>query len=139
MLGEEEQKLVTDRLEGLASTVTLVMFTQETGCPYCAETRELVEQIARLSGKVRAEIWDFDRDSTQVARYGVDKTPAIAIVGSRDYGVRYYGIPSGYELAALLDDMIDVSKGDSGLSPDSRAQLAGLEQKLHVQVFTTPT
>ena len=139
MLDAKTQKSVAERLQTLAAPVRLVMFTQETECQYCAQTREMVEQLAGLSGNIKAEIWDFGRDKAQVQQYGVDKIPAIAVIGAKDYGVRYYGIPSGYEFGALLDDIFDVATGDSGLSADSRLQLAGLAQDVHLQVFTTPT
>ena len=139
LLGAREQKIVTDRFQNLASPVRLIMFTQETECQFCRDTRELVEQLASLSEKIKAEIYDFVLDEEPVARYGVDKIPAVAIIGAKDYGIRYYGIPSGYEFSALVDDIVDVSKGDSGLSAESRQALAGLTSDVHLQVFTTPT
>jgi alkyl hydroperoxide reductase subunit AhpF len=74
-----------------------------------------------------------------VAEYAVDKVPATAIRNGKDYGIRFYGLPAGYEFAALLDGILAVSKGDSGLQPESREKLAQLTQPLHLQVFTTPT
>lgn len=138
-LGPKEQQALNDRLALFQEPVRLVMFTQETECQYCAETRSLVEQLAALSDKIEAEVYDFVRDRDQAATYGIDKIPAVAVVGAKDYGVRYYGFPGGYEFGSLLDDMVDVSRGDSGLSPQSRTAVAGLSQDVHLQVFITPT
>ena len=139
LLGAREQKVVADRFQNLVGPVRLVMFTQEVECQFCRDTRELVEQLASLSDKIKAEIYNFVLDKEQVAQYGVNKIPAVAIVGAKDYGIRYYGIPSGYEFSALVDDIVDVSKDDSGLSAESRKALAGLTSDVHLQVFTTPT
>jgi glutaredoxin-like protein len=57
----------------------------------------------------------------------------------KDYGIRYYGIPAGYEFSTLINDIMMVSRGESGLSAETKAYLAGLTQPLHLQVFVTPT
>jgi alkyl hydroperoxide reductase subunit AhpF len=69
----------------------------------------------------------------------VDKIPATVIEGDQDYGIRYYGMITGYEFATLLQDLVDVSKRDSGLSPETKNRLKKVDQKIHLQVFTTPT
>ncbi len=125
--------------ENLVNPVRLVMFTQEIECEYCAETRQLVEEIAQLSPKITAEIYNFVTDKPKAEEYKVDKIPAIAIIGQKDYGIRFYGIPSGYEFSALLEDIVDVSRGESGLSEASKKALAGLTKPVHIQVFVTPT
>jgi alkyl hydroperoxide reductase subunit AhpF len=75
----------------------------------------------------------------EAVKYSIDRVPAIAVLGPLDYGIRFFGIPSGYEIMSLLDAILLVSKGDSGLTPDSRARLAGIESPLTLQVFVTPT
>ena len=125
--------------EGLVEPVRLVMFTQTTECQFCAETRQLVEEVAALSDKVVAEIYDFVTDEGKAKEYGVDKIPAIAIIGAKDYGVRYYGIPSGYEFTSLIEDIIDVSRGESGLRPETKEAVKAISEPVHLQVFVTPT
>jgi glutaredoxin-like protein len=119
--------------------VTLVMFTQTFECDYCRETRQLVEELAEITPRVKAEIYNFATDKEQVGKYNVDKIPGIAIVGERDYGVRFYGIPSGYEFTGLVETMIAVSRGESGLAEKTKQALADLKQPVHFQVFVTPT
>ncbi len=125
--------------ENLVNPVRLVMFTQELECEYCAETRQLVEEIAELSPKITAEIYNFITDKPKAEEYKVDKIPAIALIGQKDYGIRFYGIPSGYEFSTLLEDIVDVSRGESGLSEASKKALATLTKPIHIQVFVTPT
>ena len=50
-----------------------------------------------------------------------------------------YGLPSGYEFGALVDAILDVSSGDSGLSAPTREALAAVSGPVHLQVFSTPT
>ncbi len=128
----------------LVNPVKLLMFTQTFECQFCAETRQIVEEVAALSDKITAEIYNFVVDKAVAESYGVDKIPAIAILrveGDRekDYGIRFYGIPSGYEFTSLIEDILDVSKGESGLQPKTKKAVAELTEPVHIQVFVTPT
>ncbi len=139
LLGDREREIVKGKLVDLAGPVRLVMFTQEIECEYCRDTRDMVQQVADLADQVTAEIYNFVTDKEKAEELGVDKIPAIAVIGAQDYGVRFYGIPGGYEFAALLEAISDVAAGDSGLAPETRQFLADLPEDVHLQVFTTPT
>jgi glutaredoxin-like protein len=140
LLEDKDREAVTTLFqEGLVNPVKLVNFTQALECEYCAETRQLAEEIAALSDKIELEVYNFAVDKERVEEYGVDKIPAIAIVGQKDYGVRFYGLPSGYEFSSLIEDIIDVSAGEVELLPATKETLAGITEPLHFQVFVTPT
>jgi glutaredoxin-like protein len=140
LLQDKDKEAVETRFqEELVNPVKLVNFTQALECQFCAETRQLVEEVAALSDKIEAKVYHFAIDKEKVEEYEVDKIPAIAILGEKDYGVRYYGIPSGYEFSSLLEDIIDISKGEVELLPATREALAGITEPLHFQVFVTPT
>jgi len=144
LLNAKVQADVRKALEGMTTPVKLVMFTQAAQaleCEMCAETRALVEEVAALApaDKLTVEVKDFLVDTAAVETYKIDKIPAIAIVGAKDYGIRFYGIPAGYEFSSLMDDIVTVSKGESGLAPATKAAVAKINQPVHIQVFTTPT
>ncbi len=139
LLNEEIRQEVSRFLEDLPGPVRLVMFTQEFECEYCAETRQLVEEIADLSPRITAEIYDFQADRAKAEELGVDKIPAIAVIGAQDYGVRFYGIPSGYEFSSLLHTTRSVAAGKPDLSDATLKVLGGLTKPVHIQVFVTPT
>ena len=143
LLKEEDRQHLLAEFEGLQHPVKLLMFSQEMECQYCRETRSIAEEIAALSPKITLEVYDFTADHTVAEQYGVDKIPAMAMLRDgepvKDYGIRYYGLPSGYEFASLIEDIMMISRGDSGLSEETRAQLGDLTQPLHLQVFVTPT
>jgi glutaredoxin-like protein len=128
----------------LVNPVKLVMFTQTIECQFCAETRQIVEEVAALSDKIEPVIYNFVTDKSAAESYGIDKIPAIALLGAKDgkeqdYGIRFYGIPSGYEFATVVEDLIAVSRGESGVKPATQKALAGLTEPFHIQVFVTPT
>lgn len=123
----------------LVNEVRLVVFTQEVPCAFCKETVEVVQELSGISPKVKVEVYDFIRDQMRAKELRIDKIPAIAVIGAEDYGVRFYGIPTGYEFSSLVGAIIDVSKGDSGLSQKTRAALKAVDNSVHIQVFVTPT
>ena len=140
LIPEAHKRHLQDELAGkLVNPVRLVVFTQEYECPYCAQTRSLIEELAGLSDKIGVEVYDFVADSEKVKAYGVDKVPAIAIVGGKDYGVRFYGLPYGYEFGTLLEGVIAVSRGGADLSEEVREKLKGVRVPVHIQVFVTLT
>ena len=139
LLDEETVGHVKQQLADLAGPARLVMFTQELECEYCKETRQLVEEIAQISDQLTAEIYDFVIDREKAEEYGIDKIPAIAVIGVEDYGVRFYGIPSGYEFTSLLQAIKTVSSGHPPLAEGTLEFLCGLEKPVHIQVFVTPT
>ena len=139
LLRDSDVEEIRERLEGMSEPVKLIHFTQELNLEYGREARLLLEELIQVSGRLTLETYNFLVDKEKVAEYAVDKVPATVIRNGTDYGIRFYGLPAGYEFAALLDGILAVSKGDSGLKPESRAKLAELTQPLHLQVFTTPT
>ncbi len=139
VLKDDDKEQVRRQLEALVNPVKLVMFTQTIECEFCADTRALVEEVASLSDSVEAVIYNFVTDKDRADDYGVDKIPAIAVIGDKDYGVRFYGIPAGYEFASLIEAMKTVSSGQSGLSETTKEALAQVDEPVHLQVFVTPT
>jgi glutaredoxin-like protein len=123
----------------LDNEVKIVVFSQEFECEFCKDTRELAEELAQTSPKLKAVALDFSKDMEKAKEFNVDKIPAIALVGKRDYGIRFYGIPTGYEFAALIEDIVDVSTGKTKLSPQTKDKLQKINKTIHIQVFVTPT
>lgn len=139
LLREEDAAEIRRRLSGLTAPVKIIHFTQELNLEYGREAREVLEELAGLSDNLSLEVYDFLIDKEKVSEYSVDKAPATVIRNGKDYGIRYYGIPAGYEFSTVLDAILDVSKGESGLGDESREKLAGLNQPVHLEVFVTPT
>jgi alkyl hydroperoxide reductase subunit AhpF len=123
----------------LASPVRLVAFAQAAD-PVSEEVSELVEELAGLDPRLEAERRSFVQDAARVAQLGIERIPAIAVLGAaKDHGIRFYGLPSGYEFGSLIATILDVSAGESGLANDTRRALAALEHDVRVHVFSTPT
>jgi len=139
LLDEKIKQEVQNALGELPNPVRLVMFTQEFECQFCRETRQLVEEVAELHDQISAEIYNLMLDKEEAEAYGIDKIPAVAVIGEKDYGIRFFGIPSGYEFSSLIESIRLVSSGKPDLSPDGLALAQKIDQPVHLQVFVTPT
>jgi len=136
---DKKELLRADFKEKLVDPVKIVMFTQELECQYCSQTRRIVQELAPLNDKITVEVFDFVADAAKAKEYGIDKIPAIAIIGKRDYGVRMYGIPYGYELQTLIEAIVNVSRGKTDLSENTKNILKEVKNPVHIQVFVTLT
>jgi glutaredoxin-like protein len=136
---EHREHLRMELNEKLEKPVKIIMFTQEVECQFCMQTRQLINELAVLNDKIKIEIYDFLKDSEKAKEYGVDKVPAIVIVSEKDYGIRFYGIPYGYELQTLLEAVINVSRGRTDVSEETRKRLREIKTPVHIQVFVTLT
>lgn len=146
ILTNKDRQEVGGRLAEMENPVRLVFFTQQLAdCQYCVPTEELLTEVCALSDKLMLEKYNIVTDSAVAQMYNIDKIPATAVVGENerdetvDYSIRFFGIPSGYEFLSLLDAILMVSEGDSGLSPESREALQKLTKPMHIQVFVTPS
>ena len=139
LLPDKVRQQVEDGFADLKEPVKLKVFTQEFECPTCGENHNLINEVAEISEKVSIEVYDFVEDKEEVEAYRIDKIPATVVEGKEDYGIRFYGVPNGYEFTTLIKAIRMVSQGDSMLSPKTREQLKSLSKPAHIQVLITPT
>lgn len=139
ILTDRDRTAVTDELAKLAGPVKLVVFSSQLGSESCVETERLMREVAECSDRVSVEVLNLHIDRDRAATYGVERVPAIVVEGTRDYGIRFFGLPGGYEFSNLIDAMLVASSGAPQLSPETLERLRGLTTPLHIQVFATPT
>ena len=113
-------------LANVAAPVKLVFFTQTFGCETCLPARQVVDRVAALSDQISVEEFNLVLDTDQVEAYGIRRVPALAVVGDADAGIRFYGVPDGHELVSLVESIVLVASGDSGLSDESQALIAAV-------------
>ncbi|HEY9088063.1 MAG TPA: thioredoxin family protein [Anaerolineaceae bacterium] len=144
ILDEGILKQVQEVFAELNGEVRVVFFRSKENCDYCNETQQLLEEVISLSEKLSIEVFDIADDAAVAAQYGIDKTPAFVLAAKdgdqiTDFGVRFSGIPAGHEFTSLINDLLIVSRRDSGLAPQTRSYLDELTEPLLLQVFVTPT
>ena len=94
-LTDQDKEQIRSIFEAMTGKVQLIHFTQELDCQYCSETKKLLEELSKLSEKINLSILNFHIDKEMADKFKVDKVPATVVMGDYDFGIRYYGIPSG--------------------------------------------
>ena len=186
VIADKDRPTVRDVLDReLVSDVDLVLFVRGRSQSFedgqmdglsSRETRELLNELVKLSERLHLTVHDVNIDPATATRYNVNavptviirkhassaqqhpdsddsqsddgevvaETPSVLAVGAgvpspeRDANVRFVGLPGGYEFSTLLADIVDVSRGRTGLSADTVAAVRAIETPVHLQVFVTP-
>ena len=141
LLNERDQAAVRKEFERLTGPVKLVVFSQElAAAELCRQNEELVREVAELAPELlTVEVLNLAIDRERAEAYGIERVPAIVVEGARDYGLRFLGIPAGYEFSNLIDSIIIASTGAGALSEETQRALAELTDDVDIKVFSTPT
>ena len=136
----DEELKVRELLAGLERPVELLVAHGPEATPspgardvdFGAETERIVRELAALSEQVTCRV--------EQEPVGFDRYPAVAVLPEGDdVGLRYYGLPWGYELGSLIGALLEAGRRESSLKPDSLERLAALDRDLALDVFVTPT
>lgn len=138
-LQPRDEAAVRKEFERVGGPVRLTVFATELGGEQNTQTVALIREVAALSDQLSVTVLNPHIDREQAAAYGIDGAPAVVVEGAQDYGIRFLGIPAGYEFSNLIDSIIAVSTGEAGLSDETKAALAGLTEDVTIKVFATPT
>ncbi len=114
----------------------------KSNCQYCDEVKQLSDELAGISGgRVLAEHYVIEEAQELAERLKVKRAPATVVTDARgELSMKFYGIPSGHEFGALLEDLADAAGGDiPELSAETVQFLQKLERPVHLQVFVTPS
>jgi alkyl hydroperoxide reductase subunit AhpF len=136
----EEEPKVRELLGALERPVELLVAHGPEGTPlpgardidFGAETERIVRELAALSKHVSFRV--------EQQPDGYERYPAVGVLPEgEDVGLRYYGLPWGYELGSLIGAVLEAGKRESSLKPESLEALAELDRDLALDVFVTPT
>ncbi|CAB1128706.1 Glutaredoxin-like domain protein [Candidatus Hydrogenisulfobacillus filiaventi] len=140
-LSERERRTLGEMLAGMRAPVRVALFTG--GSPqWDGHARGLLHEVtARSRGQVQLEEYDRERDGTAAALYGVEETPTLVLLfpDGRDSGMRFVGVPLGYEFGTLINDLVDLSLDRHRVSDALAALARRLPPATTVDVFVTPT
>jgi alkyl hydroperoxide reductase subunit AhpF len=99
---------------------------------FAAETERVARGLAELSPSLAVRVEEEPP--------GFERYPAVAVLPEgADAGVRYYGLPYGYELGSLIGAILEAGREESTLRPETLERLAGLDRDVAIDVFVTPT
>jgi alkyl hydroperoxide reductase subunit AhpF len=137
----DEEASVRDLLGKMERDVELALVVGPEAQPvpgareidFSGEARRILEELVALSERLTLSLHE-------PPAFGAEHLPAIAVLPEgEDVGIRYLGLPWGYELGSLIGACLDAGHPEPILSETSRDQLVALERDVTVDVFVTPT
>jgi alkyl hydroperoxide reductase subunit AhpF len=142
-LDQSLQEQLTKIFAELLHPVKVVFFSTTEKCDYCEQIEGLLAEVVDLSDKLSLQTLDITENQDRAKEYDVAEAPVFILTGEDqgkelDYHIRFYGMPGGHEFTSLINDLILVSRRDSGLAPETRSFLKTLKEPVHLQVFVLP-
>lgn len=136
---DDTKRKLKEVLEEMINEVNVVFFTQEYECETCKDTRNFLEEFLDLSDKIKLNIYDYVKDKDKVKEFEIDKIPAIALLDSKNFdtGIRFYGIPAGYEINSFIQGLLEVSGKKDELSESIIKRISEIDKDIHIMVFIT--
>ena len=137
----DEEARVRELLGEMERNVELVLVLgrEEEALPgareidFSGQAQALLQELVALSERLTAR-------TVAAPAYGADRFPAICVLPEgQDVGVRYYGLPWGYELSSLVGACREAGRTTPSLTADSLAALGTIERDVSLEVFVTPT
>lgn len=139
-LGREMFEALRDALKDMKSRVKVLLFVRNR-CYYCVETRKLLDHFVRASPAVDGRpLFEYDLVNVdhrpELARsFGITRVPSLLLL---DGHIRYLGIPSGEEIRSLVETVIRISEGESGLEEETKRMVARISKPVRLEVIVTP-
>jgi len=135
---EKDRNEITKMLKELKNNVTLFVFTKQKDCQYCDLALQISKEISSLSKKIKYKRYDIDKSKSIANRYNIKDAPSIAVVGKKDYGIRFLGIPVGYEFYSLIESIKLASNNETFIKGENKEKIKKINSKIDIDVFITP-
>ncbi len=122
----------------LKDAVNLVIITDKNETrgvnkKYADVAKQIGEELREINNKILVQNFEISDNP-----YGVKNNPTVLIEPEK-YKIKYTGAPIGHEFQGFVDTILMVSKGESGLSSDSKEALKKVDKPILLQVFITPS
>jgi len=139
-LDEHVREALKETFAEMKDPVELLLFVSDR-CYYCTETEKLLKQFEELSPaangrkKLTLKVLELPQHAELAKRYGVMRTPATVLL---EGAIKWIGIPSGEEIRSLVETIMRISEGESGLESETKRIVRSLSRKVSLEVIVTP-
>jgi glutaredoxin-like protein len=141
IFNDEIKTQLIDMLGEIPKYVHIAFFGSDQNCRSCKDTEQFIAEFADLHEKINMLTYDIEADRALATELGVDKVPSMVILDENrnDYGMRFYGIPAGYEIHSLISAVRELGGNSADLPVEIEERIAKLDKDVHIRVFVTPT
>lgn len=139
ILNKEIQSQITQILLPMKEKIHIKLFTQKEGCESCAETVQLMQEMAGLNNLIQLSLLDFDHDSIEAKQYKIEMVPSFVILDKDDQykGVKFNGIPAGHEINSMISALLEMSGVHDEIPDEFIQRIAKIDKPVNIKVFVT--
>ena len=143
---QQKNQLKRTFRKDLKAPVKLQLYTQFPSaiaipgrdCPTCGRTQQLIEEVASASPKIELTVHDFFENPEASRANEIERIPAILLGDDEPPRMKFYGIPLGHQMAAIVETIRSLSRGVSRLTNESRRRLRSINRRVNIQVIVSP-
>lgn len=134
--GSPDEEALVGRLgERMLLATELHLFTQPIEWDSLRRARRLAERVARSSDRIRVTIHDVQEEIGLARRARIETIPAFVLGRVDSSRIRYLGVPADRLFPLLLSDLLDLSRGDTGLEAETLRALREMACPLDLKVY----
>lgn len=139
IFNQETKSKLTEILKQMNDKVNIIFFTQEFECNTCRDARAFIYEFAGMSDKIAVTEFEITGNMEKAGFLKVDKVPCFAFLDSKDNftGIKFYGVPGGYEINSFVKALIEVSGIREPLPDDILKRIKAVNREIHIQVFVS--
>jgi glutaredoxin-like protein len=139
LLHENDRSFIKNLFDSkLKREVKVLLFTAEKGCEHCKDAEQLLKEVSAQSKNVKVEVLSVERNKQLATELGITLTPATVILSNNGAKLYYFGLPGGYQLKCLIEDIVDASEGATDMSSNVRDLIKKINKPVDIKVFVTP-
>ena len=135
----EEREALREALLDMRNIVEAQVFISDE-CEWCEATVSMLGTISEespTSPNGRLFRYSVHRKGEDLVRkLGITRFPTIYLLNG---SIRYYGIPAGEEIRALVETIIRISQGESGLEPETIKRIKEFNSVAVIETIVTPS
>jgi len=137
----EDLEELKEALRDLRKPITIYTFV-DTECQYCKNTEELINVLVNAAPTINGEkllrhvVLKRSERPDIFKKFRVERVPTVTLI---DGYIQYTGMPAGEEIRGLVETLIRLSQGNSGLSKSSIERIAALKGSVNIEIIVTPT
>ncbi|HAV92382.1 TPA: glutaredoxin [candidate division WOR-3 bacterium] len=141
LLSNEDREYLKGLFTGMKRNVNILLFTTEEKefCTFCNDIKSILDELKSISDKIQIQEFSFENNKEEVAKYDVKRGPALVLMADKDLGVKFYGIPAGYEFSSLVEDIVDIGNDTISIDEGLIETVKAISKPVHIQVFVTHT
>lgn len=139
LFNPEIEKQLQEVFENLTDKVTIALFTKDSGCETCPDTKQYMEEISALSSKIDLAYYSIDQHKDLAEEYNVKMVPSMVLLDAEGKykGVKFNGIPAGHEINSFIGALMEVSGTESPMPEDLTKRIEAIEKPVNIKVFVT--